>query len=375
MLSNGLIILQFGLSIAMIISTLLVIKQLNFMKNKDLGFQMDRIVLLDINRTSNESFELLKTELLQNSKIMGVTASGQRIGNNFHQWGFRVKTDTAVIDMTPSNVHVDYDFLDVYNIRLKDGRSFSKDFTTDDGMAFIINEALVKELGLTDPVGTRAGHGWYHPDSLGTIIGVVEDFNFNSLHYKVNTLSMAVHPDWGYDEMSIKIASENREQTLSEIEAAWNKIIPDLPFQYSFLDDHFEELYRSDRQMGTVITLITIFAILISCMGLFGLAAITTERKIKEIGIRKVMGASILQIVGSLSKQFALLILIAFLLFVPVSYFYIDSWLQNFAYRVSQEPISFIIGGIIALFIALTTVSYHTLRSARSNPVKALRYE
>ncbi len=376
LLSKGLIVLQFGLGIAMIVSTLFVMQQINFINSKDLGFNRDQILLIDMNGTANEQFEVLKTELLKNSNVLGVTASGQRIGNNFHQWGFKVKTDTAVVQMTPSNVFVDYDYLDVYNIRLKDGRTFSKDYSTDNGMAFVVNEALVKDMGLGDKaVGTEAGHGWYHDDSLGTIIGVAEDFNFNSLHYEINTLAMAVHSDWGYDEMSIKINPENMSQTIAEVEAQWNSLVTDWPFEYSFLDSHFEELYRSDNQMSAVISLITVFAILIACMGLFGLAAITTERRIKEIGIRKILGAGVSQIIISLSKSFAILITIAFILFIPLTYLYVDSWLGNFAYKISIGVLPFLGGGIIALIIAISTVSYHTWRSARANPVDIIRYE
>lgn len=193
---STLVVVQFGLAIAMIISTLIVVQQLGFMKNKDIGFEKDHMMLIGMNGTANEKFELLKTELTNNPLIKGVTASGQRIGNNFHQWGFKLRVD-SVQQMTPSNVNVDYDYLDVYGIKVKDGRGFSKEYATDDGYAFIINEKFAKELNLADPVGVSAGHAWYPDDTLGTIIGVVEDFNFNSLHYEINTLSMVVHPDWG----------------------------------------------------------------------------------------------------------------------------------------------------------------------------------
>ena len=224
----------------------------------------------------NEKFETLKTELLRNSKVVGVTASGQRLGNNFHQWGFKVKADTGILQITPSNVNVEYDYLKVYGIKLKDGRDFSKENLSDNGKAFIINESFAKELGLEETIGTPAGHDWYHNDSLGTIIGVAEDFNFNSLHHKINTLSMVVHPDWGYDEMSVKIDGKNVEAAIAHVKALWDKNITSYPFSYSFLDEHFAVLYRSDQQMSSVVAIMATLAILISCMGLFGLAAITT---------------------------------------------------------------------------------------------------
>ncbi len=302
---SSLVVLQFGLAVAMIVSTLIVVQQLYFMKNTDIGFNKDQMMLVDMNGEVNQKFETLKTELLRSQYVQGVTAAGQRIGNNFHQWGFKIKSDTGIISFTPSNVNVDYDYLTVYGIKLKEGRNFSKDFLTDKGKAFIINESMAKELHLKEPVGTPAGHGWYNNDSLGSIIGVVSDFHFNSLHHKINTLSLVCHPDWGYNEISIKIDGAHAKEAIAAIKNTWDKNISSYPFTYSFLDNHFEDLYRSDQQMSAVVTIMAALAILISCMGLFGLVAITTERKIKEIGIRKALGATERQIVVMLSQNFA----------------------------------------------------------------------
>jgi putative ABC transport system permease protein len=372
---SGLVVVQFGLALAMIVSTLIVLQQLNFMKNKDIGFTKDQMLLVSMNREANEKFETLKNELLKDSHVLGVTASGQRLGNNFHQWGFKVKSDTGVFSITPSNVNVDYDYLKVYGIRLKAGRGWSKDFATDNGLAFVINESFAKELGLKETVGTPVGHGFYPDDSLGSIIGVTEDFNFNSLHYKINTLSMVVHPDWGYEEMSVKIDGNNINAAVAAVESIWNAHIQGFPFDYTFLDEHFATLYRSDEQMSSVVAVMAGLAILISCMGLFGLVAITTEKKTKEIGIRKVLGASEAQITLLLSAGFARLVLVSFLLASPVTYWLLAGWLESFAYRIDINPMLFVLGGFLALAIALTTISYHTLKSARANPVRALRYE
>lgn len=372
---SSLVVVQFGLALAMIVSTLVVLQQLSYMKNKDIGFTKDQIMLIPMNKEVNDKFESIKNELLGNSHILGVTASGQRLGNNFHQWGFKVKADTSVLQITPSNVNVDYDYLKVYGIKLKSGRDFSKSFPTDNGMAFIINESFAKELGLKEAVGTPAGHGWYDADSLGTIIGVTEDFNFNSLHYKVNTLSMVVHSDWGYSEMSVKVDGKNVEASVAAVKNLWDKNITSYPFSYSFLDDHFDMLYRSDQQMSSVVTIMAVLAILISCMGLFGLAAITTEKKTKEIGIRKALGASEMEITVLLSRNFTWLIGLSFVIVSPATYWLLRAWLQNFAYRIDINPMVFILGGFASLAIALITISYHTLRSARANPVKALRYD
>jgi len=372
---SSLVVVQFGLALAMIVSTLVVVQQLSFMRTADIGFDKDQMLLVDMNGDANKKFETMKEELQRSSYILGVTASGQRLGNNFHQQSFKVKSDTGVISFTPSNVNVDYDYLKVYGIELVEGREFSKEFLTDNGNAFIVNESFAKDLGLKEPVGTKAGHNWYHNDSLGTIIGVVKDFNFNSLHYKVNTLQMSVHPDWGYDEMSVKIDKAHIQEGLALVRELWAREVPTYPFDYSFLDEHFELLYRSDEQMGLVVTIMAVLAIIIACMGLFGLAAITTEKKTKEIGIRKALGASEGQITYLLSRNFAILVVVSFVLASPLTYFLLEGWLQSFAYRIGVNPLLFVLGGVIALAIALLTISFHTIRSARANPVKALRYE
>ncbi|MEM7513925.1 MAG: ABC transporter permease, partial [Bacteroidota bacterium] len=206
---SSLVVLQFGLAIAMVVSTLLVIQQLGFIKGKDIGFEKDHMVLVEMNGDANEVYETMKTELASSSHVLGVTASGQRLGSNFHQWGFKLKTDT-VMGLTPSNVNVDFNYLDVYGIKVKDGRGFSKEYAKDEDFAFVINESFAEEINLAkSPVGVSAGHSWYHDDSLGSIIGVVEDFHFNSLHYEINTLAMVVHPEWGYSEMTVKISGQN----------------------------------------------------------------------------------------------------------------------------------------------------------------------
>ncbi|HWA33277.1 MAG TPA: ABC transporter permease [Cyclobacteriaceae bacterium] len=371
---SSLVVLQFGLALAMIVSTLVVVQQLSFMQNKDIGFNKDQVVLIGMNREVNEKFQTLKEELLKSRFVKGVTASGQRIGNNFHQWGFQVKTDTGIVQMTPSNVNVEFDYLKVYDIKIKEGRNFSRDVKRDAGYAFIVNEAFAKELGLKETVGTPAGHGWYKKDSLGSIIGVAQDFHFNSLHHKINTLSLVVHPDWGYDEISVKIEGTDAAAAVAAIREIWNKQIT-YPFSYSFLDQHFQNLYSSDRQMSAVVTMMATLAILICCMGLFGLVTITTVSRTKEVGIRKALGATEFQITTLLSQNFLKLILVSFIIVSPVTYWLLRKWLDSFAYHVSINPLLFLVGGLIALAVALLTISYHTIKSARANPVKALRYE
>ena len=185
---------------------------------------------------------------------------------------------------------------------------------------------------------------------------------------------MVVHPEWGYDEMSIKIQGGDVQAAIAEIRKIWERNVT-YPFSYDFLDQHFDNLYRSDQQMSSAVTIMACLAILISCMGLFGLVTITTAKRIKEIGIRKTLGASEYQITALLSKNFLMLILLSFVLVSPVTYWLLFSWLNEFAYRITINPLMFLLGGALAIFIALITISYHTIKSARANPVKALRYE
>lgn len=373
---SGLVIVQFSLALGMIICTLVVLQQLNFMKSKDVGFEKEHILLVTMNNQATENYQQIKEEMLKESNILGVTGSGQRLGSNFHQGGFKVKSDTGMVNVTPSNLHVDHNYLDFYGIKLLDGRSFSEEFAKDDGLAFIINESFTKELGMEgNAVGKPAAHAWYPDDSLGTIVGVTEDFNFNSLHFKVNTLALAVHTNWGFSEMSVKINGENVAQSLKDVERVYNDFVTDYPIKIEFLDAHFEELYKSDDQMGSVITIIAILSIFIGCMGLFGLASISIQRRIKEVGIRKVMGASTTELMVILSKNFALMILISFLLASPLTYLFLSGWLDNFAYRIDINPLIFLTGGVVAMVIALATISVHVIRAANANPVKSLQYE
>ncbi len=372
---SSLIVTQFSLAMAMIVATFVVLDQLNFMRTKDIGFNKDHIMLVDMNSTANDKFDLIKEQLLQNSNIIGVTASGQRLGENFHQWGFQAEVDTGILNITPSNVLVEYDYLDVYEIELVAGRTFSKEYARDDGLAFIINESFAKELGYDDPIGKRVGHSWYPSDSLGTIIGVTKDFNFNSLHYEVNTLSMVVHSEWYYDEMSIRLNGQNIEAGISEVERIWSEQVPDYPLDYSFLDGHFNELYESDQQMSAVVSIMAVLSIIVGAMGLFGLSAMSIERRIKEIGIRKVLGAGTRRLIIILSSDFAILIGISFLIAAPATYYFLQKWLENFAYRTELNLWLFGIAGIVTFVIAMGTISFHTLRAAATNPAETLKYE
>ena len=371
-LRNVLVVAQFAIAIALIVGTALTVQQFRFMKDRDPGFQRDQIVLLQMNRTSNQKYELLKEEFLRNPAVLAVTASGQRLGNNIHQNSARTKGDSAEIRLSPSHLHVARNFIEFYGLEIVAGRAFSEKIPTDKRFAYIVNEALVKDLGWNDAIGKQFGVS--REDTLGTIIGVVKDFNFNSLHHKIQPLYMSSQT-WGYDEMSVKISPQNYAAALAHLEKIWAALVPDRPFQYIFLDEHFASLYLSDQQVSQIVGIIAGLAIFTACLGLFGLSSITTEQRTKEIGIRKVLGASLSNVVVLLARNFMRLVLVAFLVAAPVAYLIMQGWLQNFVYRIDIGWWVFALAGGAALLIALATVSAHAIKAALANPVEALRYE
>lgn len=372
---HSLVVVQFALAIGMIIGALVVTQQLSFMTTTNIGFNKDQIILIDMNPEVNSKFAALKNEWLRLNKVAGVTASSQRIGNNFNGWGFKVRMDSGIYNFVPSNVNVDYDYLKVYQIAIENGRDFSDKIPTDQGKAFIINETMAKELGLQNPVGRLAGHAWNDDNNLGTIIGVAKDFNYNSLHNKIGMLAMVCHPEWGYEEISVRIDASNVAESIAAVKEVWDQHVSGYPFNYSFLDDHFASLYRTDDQVQWTVAVMAGCAVLIACIGLFGLASNLASRKVKEIGIRKTLGATSVQIAAAMTNRFVILIGISFALICPVVYYLMSSWLEGFSYRIDLSVITFIAGGVITAMIAILTISYRIIKAGFENPVKSLRYE
>lgn len=376
-LRNVLVIGQFSCAVFLIIATTFAIKQLRYMQHKDPGFNRDQVMLIPLDAQTNGKFNTLKQEFLSNSAISSVTAYGQRLGNNLHQTGVRYHGEGPAREITTSLVNVDPDYLSLYKISLLAGRNFSTD-GTDNGKAYIINETMARKLLSEDnskaPLASLIGRR-YGFDSLSTIIGIARDFNFNSLHHKIETLSIYSQKDWGFGEMSVKIAGTGAGEAIAHVQAVWNKQFPDHPFEYSFLDQHFAELYRADAQVSEIVGILASLAIIISCLGLFGLASYSAERRVKEIGIRKALGASVENIVSMLSRDFVKLVLIANLIAIPVAWFGIYKWLQDFAYRIDISWWVFVAAAVAAVLIALFTVSFQAIKAARANPVNSLKMD
>ncbi|MGK9117347.1 ABC transporter permease [Olivibacter jilunii] len=377
---NILVVAQFTCAIVLITATLLAIKQLRFMQKKDVGFTRDQMVTVTLDNNAYRVYESLKQELLTSSLIKGVTANQQKLGNNLHQTSVKFHGDQGAKELVTSQIVVDPDFLTVYQIPLLAGRNFSPDRPGDDARTYIINETLAKELlkeesnqSFASLIGKRFGFNGL--DSGSTIIGIAKDFNFNSLHHKIETLCLYNRKDFGYNELSIKINGERASEALAYIQSVWKRISPDSDFEYQFLDDHFAELYKTDQTTSEIVGILAVLAILISCMGLLGLATFVAEQRIKEIGIRKVLGASVQSLVQLLSKDFLKLVLIAILIAVPIAWLGMNKWLEDFAYRIDIEWWIFVVAGILAISIAMLTISFRSIKSALANPVKSLRTE
>jgi putative ABC transport system permease protein len=378
-LRNALVIGQFTGAILLIIGTVFSLRQLDFMQKANTGFDREQVMIVPLNRNTTENYNTLKQELLKNTAINSVSAAQQTLGNNLHQAGVVFHGSGAARELTISQVIVDSDYLRLYKIPIIAGRNFEAS-ARDYGKAYIINETLAKEL-LKDtpkaPLETLIGKkfGFEGMDSTGFIAGVAKDFNFNSLHHKIETLSIFCQKEWGYSEAAIRINKTDINDAVNIVEKTWKKINPNQPFEYKFLDDHFSELYRADQIVSKVVGILTGLAILISCLGLFGLTTYAAEKRIKEIGIRKVMGASVLNITTMLSKDFIRLVIIANLVAWPIAWFGVNRWLQDFAFRVSINWWIFVLAGTSTLIITVLTVSYQAVKAALMNPVKSLKVE
>jgi len=380
LLRNVLVTTQFGGAIFLIIATVFAVRQLRFMETKNPGFNKDQVMIIPLDAVTSPKYDALKTEFSSNPLITATTGSHQTLGNNFHQTGVVFHGNGPTRELTSSQVVVDPDYLTLYKIPLIAGRNFSKDHASENGKTYIINEALAKELLKGEPkadfeslLGKRFGFGGM--DSAASIIGIAKDFNFNSLHHKIETLCIFNQKDWGFSEMSVKINGKNAKEAISYVQSVWTTLFPGHPFEYTFLDEHFAELYKADGQVSKVVGILAVLAIIISCLGLFGLASYSAERRVKEIGIRKVLGASVQQIVSILSKDFLKLVLIANLIAWPVAWFVVHGWLEDFAYRIPVSWIVFLYAGAAAMLIALVTVSFQAIKAAIANPVKSLRTE
>lgn len=368
---SSFVIFQFSISICLLISTGLIYQQLRYLEGKELGYLKEQIVVVPVKDDEvRERHEAIKQELIRLPGIAGVSYSSA-LPNKIQRsttLDLDIEGKRKIFEM--SNSTVDENFLPLYKIDILQGRNFSKDFPSDLKDSIILNETAVKILNWQNPIGKELTI-FGRPR---TVIGVVRNFNFQSLHTEISPLALRISGDQ-YLFTSIKLATQNISQTLSSIGDIFQKISPQTPFEYFFFDDYFENLYRIEENFGRTIGYFAFLAIVISCLGLFGLAFFISQQRTKEIGIRKVLGASVPWIVGMLSKEFAKWAILANVLAWPVAYLVMHKWLQNFAYRIDIGVGIFVLAAALALVIALITVSYQSIKAATSHPADTLRYE
>ncbi len=369
-LRNVLVVFQFSISIVLIICALAVRGQLDFIQNTNVGYDKDQIVIFKLrDQEALGKSEVIMTELLKNPHILKVSSSGH-LPNRITGIGrFKFPDHPDDKDTELKFGWIDHNFMDLYNIKLVSGRNFSRDFPTDAEGAIIVNEVAVKRFGWDEPLGKELKSG----KNIYKVIGVVKDFNFESLHNEIDPLGL-FNTSYPY-HISVKIDGNNIPKTLTFLESQMNKFSPKYPFEFSFFDEEFAMAYRTEQKLGEMFNTFTLIAIFISCLGLLGLATFTAEQRTKEIGIRKVLGATKFRIILLLSNELVKWILISNAIALPIGYNIMSKWLKNFAYRIDLGVEIFILSSLAALCIALLTVSFQTLRAATSNPVDSLRYE
>jgi len=367
---RALVVSQFSLSIIFIIGTVVVYSQLEYIRKKDLGYNKENLIYLPLQGEIQNRYQLLKNEMVQSPNVINVTASNVLpsfldTGAGGLDW----EGKDPKLDAVYNYASVDFDFIETFRIEMAQGRNFTREDISD-ASNFILNETAIKEMGINDPVGKRFNMWGIE----GKIIGVVKDFNFRPLHTGIEPLILTPKA-MPYTYIIIRIPSENYTSAIKYLEGVWNRINPEYPLDYHFLDEDFDRLYWDEQRLGKIFGYFTCLAIFIACLSLYGLVAFIAERETKEIGIRKVLGASIIGITAMLSKEFAKWVLLANVIAWPVAYFVMHMWLQNFAYQTSIRLWMFILSAALALIIAMLTISYQSIKAAVANPVDLLRHE
>ncbi|MGB2905488.1 MAG: ABC transporter permease [Candidatus Aminicenantaceae bacterium] len=375
-LRSGLVIFQFAASIILIIGTFVVQSQLHYVQNKKLGFEKEQVLILNNAYLLSDQAEAFRDAMLTYSQFTNGTISGYLpIPSNRNQSAVFPEGELDSAEATSfQNWIVDYDYIDTLGIKIVEGRNFSREFSTDVDTA-IINQAVLKQFGWLDSKGKRLGRIISEKGDvkLYNVIGVVEDFHYESLRNTIAPLVMYLGNSRGL--MSFRITTENVTRTIGLLESKWKEFRPNQPFEYMFMDERFNQLYRTEQRIGKIVGVFATLAVVIGCLGLFGLAAFTAEQRTKEIGIHKVLGASAPGIIRLLLREFVILVGLANLVAWPLAYLVMRRWLQDFAYRVSPSVWIFLLAGLLTLFIALFTVSFQAVKAALADPIRSLRYE
>ena len=367
-----LVVIQFTVSVIMIICTLVVFRQLNYLKNMDKGFDQTDVIGLQLNGGMSRKYPVLKQVLHENQNIKYVTSTNSAVGEGSGKLIFNVETDQGMAQRGVNFAVCDYDFIKTLGIQIVNGRDFQQDMPSDTLTAVVVNETFVNRMGWKDPIGKKVEAG--DANTLrARVIGVMKDYHQTGMYNDIESLLLAYRPL--NNIIYIKLSGIDTKSTISFIETKWKEIFPDQPFAYTYLSERFNRQFEADERRGLIFTLFTVLAILIACLGLFGLASYMVEQRTKEIGIRKVLGASVYSITQLLARDFVGLIIISMILAFPLAWYLMSSWLKDFNYRINIEWWMFGLVGIAALFVALCTIGFQATKAAVANPVKSLRTE
>lgn len=366
---RALVIFQFVLTTVLIIGTVVVYRQLNFLRQQSLGYEKDQVMIFRLSGNLREKIDLMKTTFERIPGVLDMTAASTVPGNRratltLDNWEGRDSEDRFELGL----LDVDHGFLSTFKLQMVDGRFFSRDFTTDEDNAVVVNEAAVRAIGMKDPVGK-----WILGPEL-KIIGVIKDFNLRTLHHKVAPLAISMEKS-RLRHMFVKIAAVNIPRTIASLRSSWNSLVPEYPFDFKFLDEQLEEFYRADQRIGKIINAFAGLALFVACLGLFGLASFVAERRTKEIGIRKVLGASNPVIFHLLARDFIKWILLANLIAAPIATFAMMKYLNLYAYHTKLGPMVFLIPCLLTLLVSFLAISWQAIKAATADPVKSLKYE
>jgi hypothetical protein len=369
-LRKGLVVFQFTLSIVLITATMVVLQQMNYIQNKNLGYDRQNLLYIPIEGDLVKNYEVFKNEAENNPAILNIS----KMRNSptvieHHTNSIEWPGKGPGLNVSFADGVVGYDFVKTMNLKLIEGRDFSKSFT--DTASFILNETAVNKIGFEDPVGKIITWG----NRKGTVIGVLKDFHFNSLHQAIEPLIIRLDENWNWGTILVRIKAGETQRALAALQQICKELNPKFPFTYQFSDFEYGRLYTSEQVVGKLSRLFATLAIFISCLGLFGLAMFTAEQRTKEIGIRKTLGATAKNIITLLSANFLKPVAVAFFIAFPISWLTTYQWLQRFTYRVNISLWVFVLAGFIAVLIALITVSFQSFKAAIANPVKSLRTE
>lgn len=372
LLRKGLVVAQFTCGVALIIGTLVIFQQLHFLQNKRLGFDQEQVIVVPLRDMAlKQQHASIRRAMAAVPEVRAVTIGMAVPGTGGSGHGVRLAEAPKEEGFIQQVLAVDSEYEDVMGMEMAEGRWFDAERPADSS-AFVINETAARYFDLEKPLGRQLNRN----DNVGEIVGVVKDFHFASLHEEIEPLIIYMgKATWDFNQMALKVNGERLPETLSAIELAWQQVAPGEPFAYSFLDDDLDLLYASEQRLGKIFGTFAFLGIFVACLGLLGLAAFTAEQRTKEIGIRKVVGAGVPGLVLLLSKDFLRLVLIAFIIAAPVGYFLMHRWLEDFAYRIELSWEIFCMAGVLALAIAVLTVSFQAMRAALADPVKSLRYE